>query len=88
MSEAVIGGYARSPFAPARKGALAKVRPDELMAQVVRGLLERSGADPAGLEDLIIGCAFPEGEQGRQLAAQGFRNVSRDGSWPRRAVGG
>jgi acetyl-CoA acyltransferase len=68
MSEAVIAGYARSPFTPARKGALAKVRPDELMAQVVRGLLERSGVDPAGLEDLIIGCAFPEGEQGLNVA--------------------
>ena len=68
MSEAVIAGYARSPFAPARKGALAKVRPDELMAQVVRGLLERSGVDPTGLEDLIIGCAFPEGEQGLNVA--------------------
>lgn len=68
MSEAVIAGYARSPFTPASKGALAKVRPDELMAQVVRGLLERSGADPAGLEDLIIGCAFPEGEQGLNVA--------------------
>ena len=68
MSEAVIVGYARSPFTPARKGALAKVRPDELMAQVVHGLLERSGADPAGLEDLIIGCAFPEGEQGLNVA--------------------
>ena len=68
MSKAVIAGYARSPFAPAHKGALAKVRPDELMAQVVRGLLERSGVDPAGLEDLIIGCAFPEGEQGLNVA--------------------
>ncbi|MDP6363558.1 MAG: thiolase family protein [Candidatus Poseidoniia archaeon] len=68
MSEAVIAGYVRSPFTPARKGALAKVRPDELMAQVVRGLLERSGTDPAGLEDLIIGCAFPEGEQGLNVA--------------------
>jgi acetyl-CoA acyltransferase len=68
MSEAVIAGYARSPFTPASKGALAKVRPDELMAQVVHGLLERSGADPAGLEDLIIGCAFPEGEQGLNVA--------------------
>ena len=68
MSEAVIAGYARSPFTPARKGTLAKVRPDELMAQVVRGLLERTGADPAGLEDMIIGCAFPEGEQGLNVA--------------------
>ena len=68
MREAVIAGYVRSPFTPAHKGALAKVRPDELMAQVVRGLLERTGADPAGLEDMIIGCAFPEGEQGLNVA--------------------
>ena len=68
MREAVIAGYVRSPFTPAQKGALAKVRPDELMAQVVRGLLERTGADPAGLEDMIIGCAFPEGEQGLNVA--------------------
>ena len=68
MREAVIAGYVRSPFTPAQKGALAKVRPDELMAQVVRGLLARPGADPAGLEDMIIGCAFPEGEQGLNVA--------------------
>ena len=68
MREAVIAGYVRSPFTPAQKGALAKVRPDELMAQVVRGLLERTGTDPAGLEDMIIGCAFPEGEQGLNVA--------------------
>ena len=68
MSEAVIAGYARSHFTPARKGALAKVRPDELMAQVVRGLLKQSSVNPAELEDLIIGCAFPEGEQGLNVA--------------------
>ena len=68
MREAVIAGYVRSPFTPAQKGALAKVRPDELMAQVVRGLLERTGTDPVGLEDMIIGCAFPEGEQGLNVA--------------------
>ncbi|SVA06716.1 uncharacterized protein METZ01_LOCUS59570 [marine metagenome] len=68
MSEAVIAGYVRSPFTPARKGALAKVRPDELMAQVVRGLLERNRIDLVELEDMIIGCAFPEGEQGLNVA--------------------
>ena len=68
MNEAVIAGYVRSPFTPARKGALAKVRPDELMAQVVRGLLERNSVNPAELEDMIIGCAFPEGEQGLNVA--------------------
>ena len=64
MSQAVIVGYARSPFTQAGKGALARVRPDDLMAQVVRALLERTGANPADIEDVIIGCAFPEGEQG------------------------
>ena len=64
MTQAVIAGYARSPFTPAGKGALARVRPDDLMAQVVRALLERTGAKPEDIEDVIIGCAFPEGEQG------------------------
>ena len=64
----VIAGYARSPFQFAHKGALTKVRPDEMAAQVVRGLLERTGVDPAGIEDLIVGCAFPEGEQGLNVA--------------------
>ncbi|MFQ5775432.1 MAG: thiolase family protein [Kiloniellaceae bacterium] len=64
----VIAGYARSPFHFAGKGELAKVRPDELAAQVVRGLLDKTGVDPAGIEDLIVGCAFPEGEQGLNVA--------------------
>jgi len=66
--QVVIAGYARSPFQFAHKGALAKVRPDEMAAQVVRGLLEKTGVDPAGIEDLIVGCAFPEGEQGLNVA--------------------
>ncbi len=64
QTQAVIAGYARSPFTPAGKGALARVRPDDLMAQVVRALLDRTGASPEDIEDIIIGCAFPEGEQG------------------------
>ncbi len=64
MTPAVIAGYARSPFTPAGKGALSRVRPDDLMAQVVRSLIERTGAKPEDIEDIIIGCAFPEGEQG------------------------
>ena len=63
-TQAVIAGYARSPFTLAGKGALSRVRPDDLMAQVVRALLERTGAKPEDIEDVIIGCAFPEGEQG------------------------
>lgn len=68
MSSVVIAGYARSPFHLANKGALARVRPDDLAAQVVRGLIERTKVDPALIEDVIVGCAFPEGEQGLNVA--------------------
>jgi acetyl-CoA acyltransferase len=68
MKSVVIAGYARSPFHPAHKGALARVRPDDLAAQVIRGLIERSGVDARDIEDLIVGCAFPEGEQGMNVA--------------------
>jgi len=64
----VIAGFARSPFHFASKGELATVRPDELAAQVVRGLLEQTGVDAKEIEDLILGCAFPEGEQGLNVA--------------------
>ncbi|ROR34110.1 thiolase family protein [Inmirania thermothiophila] len=67
MTDIVIAAYVRSPFHFARKGALARVRPDDLAAQVVRGLIERTGVDPATIEDLQLGCAFPEGEQGLNL---------------------
>ncbi|MDR3436136.1 thiolase family protein [Telmatospirillum sp.] len=68
MKTVVIAGYARSPFAPAKKGELAKVRPDELAAQVIRELISRSGVNADDIEDLILGCAFPEGEQGLNVA--------------------
>lgn len=66
--KAVIAAYARSPFHFARKGRLAEVRPDTLAAQVVQGLLKRSDLDPALLEDVILGCAYPEASQGNNLA--------------------
>ena len=64
MKSIVIAGYARSPFHLAKKGALAGVRADDLAAEVVRVLVARTGVDPATIEDLLMGCAFPEGEQG------------------------
>ena len=67
MNNAVIAGYVRSPFHFAHKGALVEKRPDDLAAEVVQGLLAQTGVDPAEVEDLIIGCAFPEGEQGFNL---------------------
>ncbi|MCW7540186.1 thiolase family protein [Aquabacterium sp. A7-Y] len=66
--QAVIAAYARSPFHFAKKGALAGVRPDTLAAQVVRGLLARTDLDPALIEDVILGCAYPEAAQGNNLA--------------------
>jgi acetyl-CoA acyltransferase len=66
--KAVISAYARSPFHFAKKGALAAVRPDTLAAQVVRGLLARTDLDPTLLEDVILGCAYPEAAQGNNLA--------------------
>ncbi len=68
MKNVIIAGYARSPFTPAYKGALTGVRPDDLAAQVVKALVEKSGINPNDIEDLILGCAFPEGEQGLNLA--------------------
>jgi acetyl-CoA acyltransferase len=64
MKNVVIVGYARSPFTLANKGALTRVRPDDLAAQVVAALIERTQVRPQDIEDVIVGCAFPEGEQG------------------------
>ena len=68
MKSVVIAGYARSPFHLANKGALARVRPDDLAAQVIRGLITKTGVEAADIEDVVVGCAFPEGEQGFNIA--------------------
>ncbi|WP_374653303.1 acetyl-CoA C-acyltransferase [Dongia sp.] len=68
MKDAVIVGYQRSPFHFANKGALVKVRPDDLAAAVVKSLIARTGIDTKDVEDLLVGCAFPEGEQGFNVA--------------------
>ena len=68
MSRAVIAGYARTPFHFARKGKLAAVRPDDLSAIALRGLVTRLGLEPALVEDVLMGCAYPEGEQGTNVA--------------------
>ncbi|MDX2074285.1 MAG: thiolase family protein [Alphaproteobacteria bacterium] len=72
MPNAVIVAYARSPFTPAGKGELAKMRPDDLLAVVLKGLFARQPLNMADIEDVLVGCAFPEGEQGLNIA----RNVS------------
>jgi acetyl-CoA acyltransferase len=67
VERALICGYVRSPFQPARRGALAGVRPDDMAGRVVAELVERTGVDPDLVEDVTLGCAFPEGEQGMNL---------------------
>ncbi len=68
MKKVVIAGYVRSPFTPATKGELADVRPDDLVAQTVTGLVKKTGVDPKLIDDLKLGCAMPEGEQGLNMA--------------------
>lgn len=68
MQEIVIAAYKRSPFHLAGRGALARVRPDDLAAAVVRDIVAGCPIDPDDIEDLILGCAFPEGEQGLNVA--------------------
>ena len=64
MFKTVIAGYSRSPFTIAKKGALINVKPDELLSEVIKNLISKTQINKKDIEDVIIGCAFPEGEQG------------------------
>jgi acetyl-CoA acyltransferase len=64
MKKAVIVGYVRTPFHFATKGDLAKLRPDDMATAAVKALVERTHVKVGDIEDLLMGCAFPEGEQG------------------------
>ncbi|MEK4875831.1 acetyl-CoA C-acetyltransferase [Bacillus sp. FSL W8-0102] len=68
MREAVIVAGARTPVGKAKKGTLATVRPDDLGALVVKETLKRAGDYEGNIDDLIIGCAMPEAEQGQNVA--------------------
>src|SRR6476620_4210412 len=68
MREAVIVAGARTPVGKAKKGTLAHVRPDDLGALVVKETLKRAGNYEGSIDDLIIGCAMPEAEQGLNMA--------------------
>ncbi|MDM5361108.1 acetyl-CoA C-acetyltransferase [Peribacillus sp. ACCC06369] len=68
MKEAVIVAGARTPVGRAKKGSLANVRPDDLGALVVKETLKRAGNYEGTIDDLIIGCAMPEAEQGLNMA--------------------
>jgi acetyl-CoA acyltransferase len=69
MKDAVIVSAVRTPVGKAKKGGLATVRPDEMAATAIQALLKRTPyLDPAQIEDVVFGCAFPEGEQGLNVA--------------------
>ncbi|MGG1676904.1 acetyl-CoA C-acetyltransferase [Neobacillus sp. NRS-1170] len=68
MREAVIVAGARTPVGKSKKGTLAQVRPDDLGALVVKETLKRAGNYEGNIDDLIIGCAMPEAEQGNNMA--------------------
>src|SRR4051812_38878867 len=70
MREAVIVAGARTPVGKAKKGTLANVRPDDLGALVVKETIKRAGDYEGNIDDVIIGCAMPEAEQGMNVARQ------------------
>jgi len=83
MKRAVIVGYKRTPFHFANKGDLKTVRPDDLAVKAIQGLLADVKVDPKDIEDLLLGCAFPEGEQGLNVA----RLVALDAGLPLSVAG-
>ena len=64
MHNAVIAGYTRSPFTVSFKGGLKSVRPEDMLSQVIKSLISNVNLNKDDIEDVIVGCAFPEGEQG------------------------
>lgn len=68
MNTAYILAAYRTPGCRANKGKFREMRPDDLAALTISGLVERTGIDPLQIDDVILGCAFPEGEQGMNVA--------------------
>ena len=67
MKKAYILASYRTPGCRANKGKLKDVRPDDLAALAIKGIVERTGIDPMTISDVYLGCAFPEGEQGMNV---------------------
>ena len=68
MKTAVLVGFKRSPFTIANKGLLASVRPEDILSQVINDLIETTNINKTDIEDIIAGCAYPEGAQGYNIA--------------------
>ena len=70
MPHAVIVSTARTPIGKAYRGAFNMTHGADLGGHVVKNAVERAGADPAEVEDVILGCALPEGATGQNIARQ------------------
>ncbi|MDC1059999.1 thiolase family protein [Alphaproteobacteria bacterium] len=68
MTNAVLVGFKRSPFTIANKGLLANVRPEDILSQVINDLIKTTNINKDDIEDIIAGCAYPEGTQGYNIA--------------------
>ena len=68
MTSAVIVGFKRSPFTISGKGGLANTRPEDILSQVINDLVQSTNINKDDIEDIITGCAYPEGEQGYNIA--------------------
>ena len=65
--KAVVVDWARSPFHRAHKGSLRGIRPDDLAAHVIRELISRNDIDTSDFDDVLMGCGYPEAEQGYNI---------------------
>ena len=65
---AVLVGFKRSPFTIANKGLLSKIRPEDILSQVINDLVKTTNINKDDIEDIIAGCAYPEGAQGYNIA--------------------
>lgn len=68
MREAYIIDTVRTAGCKAKKGKFKDMRPDDLAASAIKGLIQKTGVNPEDVEDVILGCAFPEAEQGMNVA--------------------
>jgi acetyl-CoA C-acetyltransferase len=70
MTEAVIVATARTPIGKAQRGAFNLTHGADLGGHAIRAAIERAGIDPASIEDVVMGCATPEGATGGNIARQ------------------
>ena len=68
MRNVVLVGFKRSPFTIANKGLLATLRPEDILSQVINDLIQTTNINKGDIEDIITGCAYPEGKQGYNIA--------------------